>query len=219
MRSAPAIVLATVAITYFISPQQLGRVLRIEQAAAQHPTYTEDDVFPRRIPGMISEEEQGRLAQALNRGVITIEEYKRAVGLDKPPPPGIDAFVWEKQLLPPMVPPPNMGAAKDSPPFQRPKAYGPGPLPGGISEYEHGRLSLLLSLGKLTPEQYEAMSGMKNPPPGVEPEEWRGSLMPLRPPPADWLEKNKGNWEQAYDRDFKAYEREMHEYARGKTRR
>jgi hypothetical protein len=52
--------------------------------------------------------------------------------------------------------------------------------PGRIGHDEHERLSRLAEGFKISREQYEAATGMNNPPPGVDPDEWRGSLMPLR---------------------------------------
>jgi hypothetical protein len=52
--------------------------------------------------------------------------------------------------------------------------------PGRISRDEHERLSRLAGGFKISKEQYEAATGMNNPPKGVDPDEWRGSLMPLR---------------------------------------
>jgi hypothetical protein len=88
-----------------------------------------------------------------------------------------------------------------------------------MSEYELGRLSLMLNLGKITPEQYEKATRLKNPPPGVDPDEWFGLHLPRRPPPAEWLEKNANDWERAYDRDYQAYVREMQAYGRSKPAR
>ena len=111
------------------------------------------------------------------------------------------------------------GTSRLPPGFKRPEAYGPERPPGAMSEYELGRLSLMLNLGKITPEQYEKATRLKNPPPGFDPDEWFGLHLPRRPPPAEWLEKNANDWERAYDRDYQAYLREMQAYGRSKPPR
>ena len=57
-------------------------------------------------PRPVSEDVQARLSRELAAGRITVEQYKRAVGLDRPQPPGVDPADWEKMLRPGMVPPP-----------------------------------------------------------------------------------------------------------------
>jgi hypothetical protein len=52
--------------------------------------------------------------------------------------------------------------------------------PGRISHDAHARLSKQFEGFKISKEQYEAATGMNNPPPGVDPEDWRGSLRPLQ---------------------------------------
>lgn len=57
-------------------------------------------------PRPVTEEVQGRLSRDLAAGRISIDQYKRAVGLDRPPPPGVDPHDWELMLKPGMVPSP-----------------------------------------------------------------------------------------------------------------
>jgi hypothetical protein len=51
-----------------------------------------------------------------------------------------------------------------------------------VFPFANPTLSRRLETGQLTKEQYEAATGMNNPPPGTDPVEWRGGLMPFRTP-------------------------------------
>lgn len=57
-------------------------------------------------PRPVSEDVQARLSHELAAGRISVDQYKRGVGLDRPPPPGVDPHDWELMLKPVMVPPP-----------------------------------------------------------------------------------------------------------------
>lgn len=65
-----------------------------------------------RLPGMISEDEQGRLANLLHAGKITFEQYAQATRIHAPPP-GVDPAEWEWRLKPGMGPPTQEQIAAD----------------------------------------------------------------------------------------------------------